>query len=199
MDQKEKSCKSRAGILALAFREFAEKGYDRASLNALCAANGLPKGLLYYYFKDKDALYLACLEECFSCIAAYLQQHLPPPPLQPEAYFDLRLQFFRAHPYHQQLFCQAVVHPPRHLAARIRQCKKPLDEWNGQVLAAILSGRPLAAGHTLDSAVRQLRLFEDYLNASFALAGSGFPTAEEQDRLCREALRTMLYGLIARG
>jgi len=46
----------RSAILDAAAREFAEHGYDGASLNAMLLAAGLSKGSFYYYFDDKADL-----------------------------------------------------------------------------------------------------------------------------------------------
>jgi AcrR family transcriptional regulator len=46
----------REGILAAAAEEFAERGYNAASLNRVVDAAGISKGSLYYYFDDKADL-----------------------------------------------------------------------------------------------------------------------------------------------
>jgi AcrR family transcriptional regulator len=45
-----------AAILAAAAKEFAQVGYEGASLNRILAAAGLSKGAFYYYFDDKADL-----------------------------------------------------------------------------------------------------------------------------------------------
>ena len=65
MKQEEKNRRSRTHILEHAFAEFALQGYLGASVNAICAAGSISKGLLYHYYADKDTLYLACVERCF--------------------------------------------------------------------------------------------------------------------------------------
>jgi TetR/AcrR family transcriptional regulator len=56
------AARSRAAILRAAEHIFAEKGLDGARTEAIAAAAGVNKALLYYYFKSKDNLYLAILE-----------------------------------------------------------------------------------------------------------------------------------------
>jgi TetR/AcrR family transcriptional regulator len=53
---------SRVAILSAAERIFAEVGLEGARTDALAAAAGVNKALLYYYFKSKDDLYEAVLE-----------------------------------------------------------------------------------------------------------------------------------------
>lgn len=54
---------TRAAILSAAERIFAEAGLAGARIDAIAAAAGVNKALLYYYFENKDGLYLAVLEE----------------------------------------------------------------------------------------------------------------------------------------
>ena len=58
--------KSRAAILRASVAEFAEHGIAGARTDAIARAAGVNKALLYYYFKDKDALYEAVLDHVFS-------------------------------------------------------------------------------------------------------------------------------------
>ncbi|HKJ91527.1 MAG TPA: helix-turn-helix domain-containing protein [Longimicrobiales bacterium] len=44
-------------ILAAAAEEFAERGYESASLNRIIDDAGISKGSLYYYFEDKEDLF----------------------------------------------------------------------------------------------------------------------------------------------
>ena len=73
---------SRAAILQAAVREFAREGVAGARTEAIARSAGVNKALLYYYFKDKESLYQAVLDEVFSglrsTIHAALAQKLPP-------------------------------------------------------------------------------------------------------------------------
>jgi AcrR family transcriptional regulator len=73
---------SRAAILKAAVAEFAEHGVAGARTDAIAQAAHVNKALLYYYFKDKDALYEAVLDHVFSGLRArvvpVLESNLPP-------------------------------------------------------------------------------------------------------------------------
>src|ERR1035437_2796758 len=56
---------TRAAILASAARIFAQSGVDGARMDAIASAAGVNKAMLYYYFKSKDLLYSAVLENHF--------------------------------------------------------------------------------------------------------------------------------------
>jgi TetR/AcrR family transcriptional regulator len=74
--------RSRAAILKAAVREFSEEGIAGARTDAIARSAGVNKALLYYYFKDKEALYQAVLDGVFSgvrkAIAGALAQQLTP-------------------------------------------------------------------------------------------------------------------------
>lgn len=45
-------------ILEVAIREFADKGFERASTNEIVKEAGISKGILFHYFKNKKTLFL---------------------------------------------------------------------------------------------------------------------------------------------
>ncbi len=57
-----RSAETRAAILEAAARIFAEGGLAGARTEAIAEAAGVNKALLYYYFKNKEALYFAAIE-----------------------------------------------------------------------------------------------------------------------------------------
>lgn len=57
---------SRAAILRAAAKEFAENGIAGARTDTIARAARVNKALLYYYFKDKETLYGAVLDNAFS-------------------------------------------------------------------------------------------------------------------------------------
>ena len=73
---------SRAAILKAAVREFAQEGVAGARTDAIARSAGVNKALLYYYFKDKEAMYRAVLDQVFGGVRAAihnaLSQELPP-------------------------------------------------------------------------------------------------------------------------
>ena len=73
---------SRAAILKAAAREFAEHGIAGARTDSIAREAGVNKALLYYYFKDKETLYGAVLDNAFSglktTVFKVLDSDLPP-------------------------------------------------------------------------------------------------------------------------
>lgn len=55
-------------IVKAVMKEFAQKGYDRASTNEMVKEAGISKGLLFHYFKNKKQLYLFLVDYCYDMI-----------------------------------------------------------------------------------------------------------------------------------
>jgi AcrR family transcriptional regulator len=60
----------REAILDAALEEFARGGYEDASFNRILASLGMSKGAIYYYFSDKEDLYLTVLERAAQRLAS---------------------------------------------------------------------------------------------------------------------------------
>lgn len=73
---------TRRDILAVATNEFARNGLSGARIDEIAARTRTSKRMIYYYFRDKEGLYLAVLEEAYRKIraieAALDLEHLRP-------------------------------------------------------------------------------------------------------------------------
>ena len=58
----------KANILESAIAEFGEKGLAGARVDAIAAATSTSKRMIYYYFENKEGLYLAALEASYQRI-----------------------------------------------------------------------------------------------------------------------------------
>ena len=97
---------TRASILKAAVREFAREGVAAARTDAIARSAGVNKALLYYYFRDKEALYQAVLDEVFTgvraAIHAALSQPLPPQE-RIRAYVCAHFDYIAAHPLYPRI------------------------------------------------------------------------------------------------
>lgn len=202
MNREEKNRQTRRRILDSALREFSAQGYGASSINAICGAEGISKGIVYHYFETKDDLYLACVAECFERLSAYLSDHLPLQgdglEAQMERYFRLRLAFFEENPLYQRIFCDAVVTPPRHLAAQILARRAAFDALNVDILTRLLKPAALRPDVTRAEVIETFRQYQDYVNARFQAAGAGDVDLRAREASCRRALGILLYGVIER-
>jgi AcrR family transcriptional regulator len=75
---------TRRNILAVATREFAEKGYSGARVDEIAAQTNTSKRMIYYYFEDKEGLFVAVLEDAYRRIRQ-IEATLDLVDLEPEA------------------------------------------------------------------------------------------------------------------
>ncbi len=97
---------SRAAILKAAVREFAREGVAGARTDAIARAAGVNKALLYYYFKDKEALYQAVLDEVFTGVRAAINQALSqdlPPRKRLVAYVCAHFDYIASNPLYPRI------------------------------------------------------------------------------------------------
>lgn len=196
MKREEKNQQTRRRIMDSALAEFSRQGYGASSVNTICSAQNLSKGIIYHYFKTKDDLYLACVEECFQLLTQYLKNGLSGDQSaqeQLESYFTVRMTFFREHPVYQPVFCEAVISPPAHLAADIQARKQPFDALNAEILESLLEPLSLRPHITKEEVVDTFRQFQDFINAKYQTANMGVREFEMRDESCRKALNILLY------
>lgn len=200
MKKEEKTGLTRERILAAAMEEFGEKGYAAASLNNICAA-GIPKGLLYHNYENKDALYLACVERSVSILMNRLQEKGKDVGLQ--EYMDARLHFFRENEKEAHLFFETLLQPPAALSGQIRELKREFDEWNRSLYQRLLSRIALREGVTQEDAMEYFTLMQTMFNGYFSSpACSGMPFSDivkAHETKLSVFLDYMLYGMAERG
>jgi AcrR family transcriptional regulator len=111
--------RTRAEILAVATREFADKGYDGARVDEIAAKMSTTKRMLYYYFGGKEQLYIAVLELAYAGIRA-LEQELDVEHLDPvdaiRQLAELTFDHHEAHPDFIRLVSIENIHRAKHIA-----------------------------------------------------------------------------------
>jgi AcrR family transcriptional regulator len=95
--------KRREMILAAAMEQFAERGYEGASMTEIASAAEITPAVIYDHFPSKAALQVELLErqseELFAFIAAALSAAAPGPEPRLRAGVDAFFRFVEVHPY----------------------------------------------------------------------------------------------------
>ena len=66
VSRRDRGIQTRAEIVAAAERHFAERGFEAARLEDIAADVGIRRAAIFYYFRDKNELYAAVLDEVFA-------------------------------------------------------------------------------------------------------------------------------------
>ena len=125
--------RTKARILAAATAEFARYGLGGARVDRIAARAGANKRMLYYYFRDKDNLFLAALEARYAHIRAAERaldlQHLEPREAL-RRLVEFTWQYFLDHPEFMTLLNSENLHKGRHVrrSRRVPQMHSALVE-----------------------------------------------------------------------
>src|ERR1700728_2531635 len=122
-----------AAILAAAVREFTERGYEGARVDNIASRAGVNKRMLYHYFGNKQALYVAVLEGSYAAIRTaehglHLSDRDPVEGITDLVLFTWR--YYLAHPEFLSLLNTENLHRAKFLkrSARIFELNSPLIE-----------------------------------------------------------------------
>ena len=208
MKQEQRRYVSQELILAEAIKEFGKYGYGDASVNRICEAGQISKGRLFHYYKDKDELFLTCVQACYD----HLQQVQEFFRAEPEEaleqtfhrYFRLRQQHFQNHPYEALMMRVAALSSPAHLKERTDQMMDHFVDATSRVLYQILANVQPALPHTyFQEAIQIFHIASYYCHFRVGTVGwipEQDMTAQMETNLAffARVVHLMLYGLLPR-
>ena len=131
--------RSQQAILDAARDEFAEHGLGGARVDRIAGRAGLNKRLIYYYFENKEGLFLAVLEDTYMSIReAEKQLHLTdlPPAEAVRRLTEFTWNYYLEHPEFLTLLNSENLHRAKHLerSQRVREMNSPLIRTLGEIL-----------------------------------------------------------------
>jgi TetR/AcrR family transcriptional regulator len=110
--------RTRADILEVATREFAQRGYSGARVDEIAARTRTTKRMIYYYFGGKEQLYVAVLERAYAQIRA-AEQAVDVEQLEPveaiRRLAELTFEHHEAHPDFIRLVSIENIHQGEHI------------------------------------------------------------------------------------
>jgi AcrR family transcriptional regulator len=147
-----KAANAKPTILRAAVEEFAEQGFAGARMDAIAQAAGVNIALVFYYFKSKDLLYKAALEEILSDWRTRVLDAIEAAPSPRarllayiETYFDFALAESpaRLRLVHQEILRQGRSISP-HLTKLAQKYVKPIHQALRQVIRDGIAARDFA-------------------------------------------------------
>jgi AcrR family transcriptional regulator len=131
--------RSREAILDAARDEFAQHGLGGARMDRIAERAAVNKRLIYYYFGNKDELFLAVLEETYARIReAERELHLKElaPVDAVRKLTEFTWNYYLEHPEFLTLLNSANLHRAEHLerSQRVREMNSPLIATLGEIL-----------------------------------------------------------------
>lgn len=202
MKKQEKTQKTKERILTAAIAEFGSKSYEASSINSICEAGQIPKGLLYHNFGGKDELYLLCVKACYDEMTAALKAHsfhIQDAKEGLQKLLVIRQEFLSEHPFYANIFFNAVLQPPKHLTGELMQLRRNFDEYCRECYLAILNVISLRDGITKEAVLEYFTLTSEMFNGYFqkrAEQNGGYrELIEDHEGKLSKLFDIILYGI----
>jgi TetR/AcrR family transcriptional regulator len=163
------SSETRMSILESAERIFAEVGLAGARIDAIAAAAGVNKAMLYYYYKSKEGLYRAVLQSNVEEFHRLGEDVLSGPGSAGVVvlrYVNYHFDFIGARPYYARLFQRLIMAGDRSVDRIIKKHFVPLSQ---RLVALIERGVRTGEFRALDprhTAISLVALTVFYFNAA---------------------------------
>jgi TetR/AcrR family transcriptional regulator, regulator of cefoperazone and chloramphenicol sensitivity len=149
MGKQEQNLQMRRGLLEAAGEEFAEKGFAKATVRAICDRAGANVAAISYYFRDKEGLY----REAIKYWSEISRQKYPPDfGLGAQAAAEERLGAFirsfllrtldKSRPgWHGKLMAREMVEPTSALDELVESVVRPMNERLRKIVHELGGGR----------------------------------------------------------
>ena len=186
--RQKRSVETRAAILAAATRVFAKSGIAGARTDAIAAEAGVNKAMLYYYFKGKESLYEAVVEDHFSDFNRQAIAVLTAPGSARAVllqYVSLHFDFISAHHRYASLHQQIMMARGKMTERLVRKYFRPRAEAFGKLLERGMQNGEFRRADGFHSAMSIVSLIVFYFSAAPVLQLMGHSDAYSAANLKR--------------
>ncbi len=167
---------------------FNNNGFSGASISQISNRAGVAKGNLYYYFKNKDELYLHCAKKCIEDFSLYLTENLKEGDdneLLALELLRLRITFFDNYPQYKIFFLNILAKKPDHLSEELFEIRRTFKEKNLNLFMKYLSKIPLGKGVKHEDILTFISLLQNHT----AIAAQTFDENENNNDRGKAILR----------
>ncbi len=145
-------------ILSACIHEFGEKGYRRASTNAIVKEAGIPKGTLFYFFGSKKNCFLYTLDYAIGKYIAEFKRHAGGLPSDLFDRFlrrsEIRMNFAIHRPRLYQLFFNSFLDTPEDIRKEIESRYAGYAAESARIMKEGLDRSKLRSEVDLDQAIQ---------------------------------------------
>jgi len=194
-------------ILEACILEFADKGYEKASTNAIIKDAEISKGILFHYFGNKKSLYLYIVDYCLQLLVSEYRKY---PLNQPGDIFErilefgmLKLKVTHANPNISKLIAHAFMNTPESIRSEIQDKYKKLSNELMPSIFQDIDSSKFRDGINPKKALEMVMLFLEALQTKYTKEYQG----REQDLLgdvdkimeeYTEYIELLKYGIYAK-
>lgn len=146
MKREEKIQIMKDKIINTAITLFGKQGYQLTSIDSISKLAGISKGIIYHYFKDKDELYLHCVQICFDEMTQYIKDNIKiyeSPKESIEKFLELRHNFISNSKQYKSIFYETLFGKPVHLKSQLNAIRSGLEDINIQFCRQMISNNQM--------------------------------------------------------
>jgi len=158
-------------IIGVCREEFADKGYLRASTNAMVDGAGIPKGTLFYYFGSKKKLFLYLVDAAVEAYSDFVVQNSGDLPAELFARIfymvEVRMRFAAEEPGWYRFLAKALLDIPEALKQEMETRFASYGEANQQFMRTGVDTSRLRTGVTLEQVLEVIALLQEGMLARY--------------------------------
>lgn len=188
-----KSEKTLQNILHTATILFGEQGYSATSIGDISKNAGISRGILYYYVKNKDELYIKCLENCANKLFDYLSLEYKKVTNLYD-FITLRDKFITEYPQYDKILFYLMAEKPDDLRSRIKEIKQPLFSLDKKTCTRFFNEFELGENVNIDDALNFLWIIQQSI-PSILITPHETPISEQLSRIMQIFLNGLTQDL----
>ncbi|MGN0458257.1 MAG: TetR/AcrR family transcriptional regulator [Eubacterium sp.] len=194
MKQELKTKITKDKIIGAAIKEFGLHGFENGSINSICQSSNTSKGLVYHNFKNKQELYLCCLDKAIDEYILYINQFKYESSL--DSYLKIRHSFFCDNPLYKHLIHEIILSDKNDLKELTKNQKKKFIDFNREVQSSIIDCIKLRDGVTKEQALEYYAALEIAFNSFYSLENEDISNkSNNYEKRLSTILNLMLYGI----
>ncbi len=193
MTRQEKREQTFELIVKSALEMFGEKGYENTSISDIAKLAIVSKGISYHYFKNKDEMYLYCIEVLMKEISEYFESYINKDMEIEQGmalFVMLGTKFVQENPKYKMLLFNVASERPTHLKDEIIKRKKTFFDSNIKLYDQMLSKIKLGKGVTKEFAIKGFAVLQYSLPTLIQINGES-----GMNEFMIELIQTYIKGL----
>ena len=161
--RRRNASRTRAEIVAVAERHFAERGFEAACLEGIATEVGIRRASMSYYFGDKEEIYAAVLDEVFADWMADVLRIEGGPTERLEASLIAWIDYVARRPRVARLILREVASARPGMVSQVVRSGSASSKWFRAVIdEGMASGelRPIVEPHRFMSLIGAITVFQ---------------------------------------
>ena len=203
MEQK-KSTQKRKKLLAAALDVFSKYGFQGASLDEIAQLADMHKSNIFYYYENKEALYVEVLTDVLSKWLAPLQMmELEQDPVEAISHYIVqKIELSKTHPKASRLFAHEIMQGAPHISPILKGPLKKLFKRKAKIIYTWQQQGKLSDQFDAEFFILNIwgvtQHYADFSVQMEAVMGKTLNNRNTYQLAIQHSLHTLFYGILPR-